>query len=164
MLKLYKRIDNQLHYWETWDTDHKSAIIHWGIVGTKGQKREVKSGLFSSLTKKVRNEIAIKLKEGYEELYDDNKDYLDICYKVVDNSANEEELSKQNRLRAYLNELLHKTGISLGTEAGHGYGEGFIFLCFPVVDFDIAKKVIEEELKNTEFSDYSEISRYFEAD
>ena len=31
--------------------------------------------------------------------------------------------------------------------------------CCLVVDFDIAKKVIEEELKNTEFSDYTKILR-----
>src|SRR5690606_19910390 len=36
MLKLYKLIDNQLHYWETWDKDEKSAIVHWGIVGQRG--------------------------------------------------------------------------------------------------------------------------------
>ena len=36
MLKLYKLIDNQLHYWETWDKDEKTAIVHWGIVGQTG--------------------------------------------------------------------------------------------------------------------------------
>jgi hypothetical protein len=43
MLKLYKRIDNQLQYWETWDKDEKTAIVHWGIVGQCGQTSEVKT-------------------------------------------------------------------------------------------------------------------------
>lgn len=36
MLKLYKLVNNELNYWETWDNDEKSAIIHWGIVGQRG--------------------------------------------------------------------------------------------------------------------------------
>ena len=28
MLKLYKQVDNQLHYWETWDKDNKTGIVH----------------------------------------------------------------------------------------------------------------------------------------
>jgi hypothetical protein len=33
MLKLYKPIGGELHYWEAWDTENKSYIIHWGKVG-----------------------------------------------------------------------------------------------------------------------------------
>ena len=48
MIKLYKQIDGVLHYWETWDKDEKTGIIHLGIVGENGQMMEIKSGLFSS--------------------------------------------------------------------------------------------------------------------
>ena len=54
MLKLYKLIGNQLHYWETWDQDTKTAIIHRGMVGQRGQYKEIKAGLFSSLSKQVQ--------------------------------------------------------------------------------------------------------------
>lgn len=37
MLKLYKLIGNQLYYWETWDKDEKTAIVHWDIVRQRGQ-------------------------------------------------------------------------------------------------------------------------------
>jgi len=57
MLKLYKLIDNQLNYWETWDKDDKTAIVHWGIVGQRGQNKEVKGGLFSNFRKIVQKEI-----------------------------------------------------------------------------------------------------------
>jgi hypothetical protein len=46
MLKLYKLTENQLHYWETWDKEEKTAIIHWGIVGQRGQDNEVKKRTF----------------------------------------------------------------------------------------------------------------------
>ena len=39
MLKLYRLKDNQLWYWETWDKDEKTAIVHWGIVGEQGQNK-----------------------------------------------------------------------------------------------------------------------------
>ena len=57
MLKLYKQIDDQLHYWETWDSDSNGAIIHWGIVGETGEQKDVRSGLFSSYKKAVQREI-----------------------------------------------------------------------------------------------------------
>jgi len=153
MLKLYKQIDNQLHYWETWDTDQKAAMVHWGVVGTRGQEKEVKSGLFSSFAKKVKNETAIKLKEGYAEIEDEDMAFLEIHYKIADDNANHEELDKRHRLEDFLDEVLGWTGL------GSVDGGGFMDACCLVVDFDIAKKVIEEELKNTEFSDYTEILR-----
>jgi hypothetical protein len=33
MLKLYKPINGELHYWEAWDTGDESYIIHCGKVG-----------------------------------------------------------------------------------------------------------------------------------
>ncbi len=74
MLKLYKRFDNQLHYWETWEKDEKTAIIHWGLVGLRGQDKEIKGGLFSSFRKTVQKEIEDKLNEGYIE-FDEEKNW-----------------------------------------------------------------------------------------
>jgi predicted DNA-binding WGR domain protein len=68
MLKLYKFTDNQLHYWETWDNNEKSATVHWGIVGQRGEVKNVKSGLFSNFRKTIQQEINQKLKEGYTEI------------------------------------------------------------------------------------------------
>jgi hypothetical protein len=54
MLKLYKHLNNEISYWETWEKNSKTAIIHWGIVGTRGQEKEVKSGLFSNYEKQQK--------------------------------------------------------------------------------------------------------------
>src|SRR5687768_17243591 len=82
MLKLYKLIDNKLHYWETWDKDEKTAVIHWGIVGQRGQDKEVASGLFSNFRKTVQKEIDEKLKEGYTELDEEKMAFLEVEYKI----------------------------------------------------------------------------------
>lgn len=51
MLTLYKIVGNQLHYWETWVIDEKTAIIHWGGIEQRGQDKEVENGIFSSFRK-----------------------------------------------------------------------------------------------------------------
>lgn len=94
MLKLYKLINNQLHYWETWDKDEKIAIVHWGIVGQIGNHKEVKSGFFSNFRKTLQREIDEKLKEGYAEFNKDNYSLLEIGYKI-DGFGSEQDLDKR---------------------------------------------------------------------
>ncbi len=154
MLKLYKLIDNQLHYWETWDKDEKTAIVHWGIVGQRGQDKEVKSGLFSNFRKTVQKEIDEKLNEGYAEFDEDNYAFLEIEYKI-DGFGTEQDLDKRHRLEEKMDEVLGWTG--LGHTDGGSIGSGTMEVGCIVVDFEIAKKVIEEKLKNTEFGDYTRI-------
>ena len=154
MLKLYKQIDNQLHYWETWEKDEKTAILHWGIVGHQGQYKEVKSTLFSNFKKKVQKEIDQKLKEGYTEFDEDKVSLLEIEYKI-EGFGTEQDIDKRHRLEEKMDEVLGWTG--LGHTDGGSIGSGTMEVGCVVVDFDIAKKVIEEKLKNTEFGNYTRI-------
>jgi len=154
MLKLYKQKDNQLWYWETWDKDEKTAIVHWGVVGEQGQNKEVKGGLFSSFRKNVQKEIDQKLKEGYTEFDQDKVSFLEIEY-IIDGFGTEQDLAKRHRLEQKMDEVLGWTG--LGHTDGGSIGSGTMEVGCMVVDFDIAKKVIEESLKGTEFGNYSRI-------
>ncbi|WP_211243849.1 hypothetical protein [Runella limosa] len=154
MHKLYKLIGNQLHYWETWDKDEKTAIVHWGIVGQRGQSKEIKSQLFSNFRKAVQKEIDKKLKEGYAEFDEEKIAYLEIEYKI-DGFGTEQDLDKRHRLEESLNELLGWTG--LGHVDGGSIGSGTMEVGCVVVDLVVAKKVIEDNLKGTEFGDYSRI-------
>ena len=154
MLKLYKNIDNQLHYWETWNKDDKTGIIHWGIVGQQGQSKEVKSGLLSNFKKSIQKEIDEKIKEGYAEFNEDNFSFLEIEY-IIDGFGTEEDLDKRHRLEEKMDEVLGWTG--LGHTDGGSIGSGTMEVGCIVVDFDIAKRIIEKSLTNTEFSNYSRI-------
>ena len=156
MFKLYKLIDNQLHYWESWDKDEKTAIVHWGIVGHRGQDKEVASGLFSNFRKTVQKELAEKLKEGYTEFDEEKLAFLEVEYKI-DGFGTEQDVDKRHTLEEHLNELLGWNG--LGHVDGGSIGSGTMEVGCMVVDFETAKKVIEDNLKGTEFGDYSRIYR-----
>ena len=156
MIKLYKLVDNQLNYWETWDKDDKTAVVHWGIVGHNGQDKEVKSGLFMDFRKTIQKEIAERIKEGYAELDEDKISFLEIEY-IIDGFGTEQDLDKRHRLEEKMDEVLGWTG--LGHTDGGSIGSGTMEVGCLVVDFEIAKKVIEENLTNTEFANYSRIFR-----
>lgn len=154
MLKLYRSIDNQYYYWETWDKDSKTAIIHWGIVGQTGQTKEVKSVLLSNFRKTVQKEIDEKKTEGYNEFSEEEISTLEIEY-IVDGFGTEQDLDNRQRLQDKMDDVLGWTG--LGHVDGGSIGRGTMEVCGFVVDFDIAKRIIEESLKDTEFSNYTRI-------
>jgi len=62
ILKLNRNRDGVIDYWETWDNDDKSATVHWGQLGQRGENKIVKSELLSSFRKKVQKEIDEKIK------------------------------------------------------------------------------------------------------
>ncbi len=154
LVKLYKQIDDKLHYWEAWDNDEKSGTIHWGIVGEIGEDKVIKSGLFSNFKKTLQQKIDEKLKEGYSKFVEDKLAFLEVEF-LIEGFGTENDLEKRHRLEEHLNDVLGWTG--LGHVNGGSIGSGTMEAGSVVVDFEIAKHVIENSLKNTEFSDYSRI-------
>ena len=65
------------------------------------------------------------------------------------------DLEKRHALEERMNETLGWTGV--GHCDGGSIGSGTMEVCCFVVDFDTAKRVIEEDLKGTKFADYSRI-------
>ena len=65
------------------------------------------------------------------------------------------DLEKRHRLEDRMNETLGWTG--LGACDGGSIGSGTMEVCNFVVDFDLAKKVIVEDLSGTEFANYTRI-------
>lgn len=74
---------------------------------------------------------------------------------AVEGMGTTEDVEKRQRLDARMNETLGWTG--LGHNDGGSIGSGTMESCCFVVDFEMAKAVIEEDLKDTEFSDYTRI-------
>ena len=154
MIKLYKQVDSEILYWETWDKDEKTGVVHWGIIGQNGQDKEIKSGFFSNFRKEIQKEIDKKIAEGYDEIDGDDLFTLIIEFQV-DGMGTPEDVEKRTRLQDKMDEILGWTG--LGHCDGGSIGSGTMEVCCFVVNFDIAKKVIETKLENTEFVDYTRI-------
>ena len=73
----------------------------------------------------------------------------------VDRMGTEQDVEKRTRLQDHMNEMLGWNG--LGHCDGGSIGSGTMEVCCFVIDFEIAKNVIEKNLKETEFSDYLRI-------
>jgi hypothetical protein len=153
-MKLYKQVNNEIHYWETWDINDREGAIHKGIVGQRGDYRKVKPGLFSSFRNAIQKDIDKYYKKGYREVDIDDHFTLLIEF-TIEGMGTLEDVDKRTRLQERMNETLGWTG--LGHCDGGSIGSGTMEVCCFVINFNIAKMVIEQDLKGTEFSDYTKI-------
>jgi hypothetical protein len=153
MIKLYKRIDGELYYHEAWS--HKSIVTeHWGKVGERGESAEHKRNKKLSDEDDIKRVLAKSMSNGFEPLDDDDLVPLLIEY-TIEGMGSSKDLKKRRSLEDRMNELIGWTG--LGNCDGGSIGSGTMEVCCFVVDFKIAKDVIENDLKGTEFADYSRI-------
>lgn len=154
MLKLYKRVEQDLHYWETWDENSRTGIVHWGVVGQRGQDKEVKSKAGLSFRKQIQAEVDQMLLAGYHQIDEEEHSILLIEFPV-DGMGTAQDLEKRAALEERMSETLGWTG--LGHCDGGSMGSGTMEVCCFVVDFDVARSVIEADLKGTPFANYSRI-------
>ena len=148
MVKLYKIDGDQKLYWETWETDDGWHTIHWGNLGDKGQDKEIEG------ENKVFKLMNQKIDEGYKNVDSKEHHILLVEYKIK-GFGTKKDLKKRHDLEARLNETLGWTG--LGHVDGGSIGSDTMEVCCFVVDFDLAKKVIEKDLKGTKYSNYIRI-------
>ncbi len=154
MLKLYKLTDNGKEYWETWSNEDGTHTIHWGKLGTEGNSKTLKNTLFKKAADKIQAKIDSKLAEGFNEI-DIDQHYILLIEYSIDGMGTADDLDKRYLLEERMNETLGWTG--LGHCDGGSIGSGTMEVCNFVVDFEIAKKVIEENLSETEFSNFTRI-------
>lgn len=154
MLKLYRFSGLEKEYWETWEEEPRGHVVHWGALGTEGKSKTVKSSLFRNAEKSIQKEIDELIEQSFVPVLLEDHAILMVEYSI-DNMGSEADLDKRHRLENFLNEKLGWTG--LGACDGGSIGSGTMEVCNFVVDFEIAKRVIEESLLGTEFADYSRI-------
>ena len=154
MLKLYKLDDQPPQYWETWDNDDGSHTVHWGELGQTGQTRTVTSSAHKKATDEIQLEVDDFVSRGFRPVEMDDHRILLVEY-AVDGFGTSDDLDKRHKLESRMNETLGWTG--LGHCDGGSIGSDTMEACCFVVDFEIAKSVIEADLKDTEFANYTRI-------
>jgi hypothetical protein len=153
VIKLYSRIGNVLHYHEAWESDG-SIIEHWGRVGERGEQRSVPVEPGISEEDAIETVLATARKKGYAEIGESEHIIVLVEYSI-DGMGTPQDLEKRHALEDRLNQTLGWTG--LGHCDGGSTGSGSMEACCFVVDVDIAKRVIADDLKGTPFSDYAAI-------
>jgi hypothetical protein len=155
VIKLYRGVDGAMEYWETWK--HGGVhTVHWGRVGERGSSREERRTFFRSAARLVAPQIAAKKAEGFREIADEDHHVVLVEY-AINGMGTPEDLEKRHRLQARLNETLGWTG--LGHCDGGSIGSGTMEVCCLVVNFAIAARIIEADLRGSEFSDFTRIFR-----
>jgi hypothetical protein len=152
VLKLYKFTDSKKEYWETWDNGDGSHTVHWGELGTTGQSKEVKSSLLRKPEKIIQKEVDEMVSNGFRPI---EEEFTLLIEYAVDGIGTKEDVEKRYRLQDRMNETLGWAG--LGNCDGGSIGSGTMEVCNFVVDFEVAKQVIENDLKGTEFENYTRI-------
>ena len=153
MLKLYKLDGDKPKYWETWNSDGEHTI-HWGTLGKEGRTKDINEADTPDWHQRIQKLVDKRIKEGFKTISINKHDSLVVEYEI-DGFGTEKDLDKRHKLQSYLDEILGWTGLGHcdGGSIGSGTMEAFCY----VVDFDLAKKVVERDLSGTSFSDYSRI-------
>ncbi|WP_336367915.1 hypothetical protein [Marinobacter sp. C2H3] len=152
VLKLYRLAGSKKDYWETWDNGDGTHTVHWGKLGTHGQSKEIKGGLLKKPETMIQKEVDERVAAGFRPA---DEEFTLLIEYPVDGMGSKEDVEKRHRLEDRMNETLGWTG--LGNCDGGSIGSGTMEVCCFVVDFEIAKEVIEKDLKGTEFGDFSRI-------
>jgi hypothetical protein len=154
MLKLYRFSDDTKSYWETWEADAGKHMVHWGELGTAGETKTITSSFLKPAEKTIQREIDQLLADGFAPIDPEDHAILMIEY-AVEGTGTGLDADKRHRLEDRMNETLGWTG--LGMCDGGSIGSGTMEVCNFVVDFEVAKTVIENDLKDTEFGNFTRI-------
>ena len=154
MLKLYRFTDSSKEYWETWETGPGEQMVHWGKLGTRGSTKTVKTTFLRKAEKTIQSEIDALIKQGYTSKPIEENAVLMIEF-AVDGFGTPSDIEKRHRLQDRMNETLGWTG--LGACDGGSIGSDTMEVCNFVVDYEVAKRVIELDLLETEFANFTRI-------
>jgi len=153
MLKLYKRIDGVPRYHEAWA--HEGVLSeHWGVVGEEGELKEHKLSRKDNEEQAIRDILRPASEAGFSPMTTEDHIALVIEYAMKGHGT-VADIDKRHSLEARMNETLGWTALGHCDGGSIGLGSMEVF-CFDV-DFEIAKRVIEHDLKGTEFGDYTRI-------
>lgn len=130
MLKLYKEIEGVLNYWEAWP-DGDVVVVHWGVVGQRGQARRHKPDLFSTHQKKADKLARKPMSEGYKEIPLGDHWTLTVQQRMTGNDA--ADLDRRNQMIDGLNNMLGWIGAGHvdGGDIGSGTTNVFAFIVAP---------------------------------
>ena len=157
MFRLFKRDETGkvAAYHEVWvELKPRRIIEHWGMIGTRGDTDAHRIKLLRSLERQIDDLLDPARDLGFGELEPGDYQTLVVSYPIgAACQADDEE--KIRAAEDGLTEILGWTG--LGTCEGETVTETAIEFTCRVLDTELAKTRIGEQMSETEFGDYSRI-------
>lgn len=153
-MKLYRFSDESKDYWESWEESPGTYTVHWGALGTTGESKTIHATSPHEAERLLNNEMDDYVERGFKPIEPEDHAILLIEFGI-EGMGTTNDLSKRHRLEDRMNETMGWTG--LGECDGGSIGSGTMEVCCFVVDFDLAKQVIEGDLVGTEFADFTRI-------
>ncbi|NQY12845.1 MAG: hypothetical protein HRT81_03165 [Henriciella sp.] len=157
MFRLFKRDETGkiAAYHEVWVEFYPRRIVeHWGMIGTRGDTDTHRIKLLRSLEKQVDDILDPARELGFAEIDPSDYQTLIIEYLLSDAWRRDDEL-KIREAEDALTEVLGWTG--LGLCEGETITDTAVEFTCRVLDPDLAKTRIAEQMADTEFADYSRI-------
>jgi len=153
MIKLYKGTPGGVLYHEAWSAD---LVIteHWGALGESGCTRDHELNEMDDPDEALEVVLASARASGFTELRDDQLRWLSIEYRIQ-GTGDAADRNKRHALEDRMNEVLGWAG--LGQCEGGSIGYGWMDVRCQVVDFELARRLIETDLSGSPFADYSRI-------
>jgi len=147
-IKLYKKIEGAIHYWQIYGSSLKKMflVIGHGKLGESGEYIEISDQGIDELRNIYRQQIIEKKKEEYYELHD----LYPMVLQIQTNStwSTPSYLEFRNEIWDYLDGFLFWTGN--GKVSGSGIGTGTLNLFFEAVEPALAVTTIVEALEKKE--------------
>jgi hypothetical protein len=150
MLKLYKKINNEILYWETWNTNEKNAVIHWGKLGDTGENTDIQKDSQTELQNEINNSIELKKQEGFHEIPLDDQYTLQINFKL-NTWGSSKDIDRREEVRIIVTEKLGWTGNGRCDDGDIGSGEMSLFA--DVIEPYLAIKTLNKEFKDKNITD-----------
>ncbi len=154
MIKLYKRLESgELKYHEAW-ADETVVVEHWGKVGSRGAHRQhpLNNGLDEEAN--LFQVLGPALEKGFHSFADEEHTSLRVEFEASGDDADTHR-HKSQALEARLDQTLGWTGLG-HVEKSSIEATTIAILC-SVVDFEIAKRVIKQDLKDSDLGEYQRI-------
>ncbi len=153
MIKLYKGTKGGVLYHEAWSADC-TVTEHWGKLGELGSTRDHALTEADDPNEVLEAVLASARANGFTELDADQLRLLLIEYRIQ-GMGSTADLNKRHALEDRMNEVLGWVGLEQCEGGSIGYGTMAVY-CL-VVDFELARSVIEADLVGSIFEDYSRI-------
>ncbi|TYR73529.1 hypothetical protein FZC79_17975 [Rossellomorea vietnamensis] len=162
MIRMTKAVNGQLLFWEVWQEFNKQVFIQKGIVGSTGEKEEMRVKLFQRAEKVMKDLADEKTLQGYEYHKEQDLFELIVRYEYEENQEWEETLEVKDEVEYILNEGLGNTGNGACFEGSLEAGR--VSIVNYVVDVEKAITTINEELKKTASIEGVELSFFLVED